>query len=190
MAWWVLTSLIALRANIALRADIGAAGRCAAHWSCDPKLAASVITGRNAVSWILAITEDLGCSFDALFVYRRHVLASVWFRTCRLGWFRDGSWCYSSSATSSEGWLCWKGLKRLFCGDIGLVVLSGLGSCRTHPVGVEGTTMARRVPFPPSSIPAYIEQSMKLFVCLSAMQSRCRVKERHRGIHNQIVGCE
>ena len=27
--------------------------------------------------------------------------------------------------------------------------------------------MARRVPFPPSSIPAYIEQSMKLFVCLS-----------------------
>ena len=26
--------------------------------------------------------------------------------------------------------------------------------------------MARRVPFPPSSIPAYIEQSMKLFVCL------------------------
>jgi hypothetical protein len=25
--------------------------------------------------------------------------------------------------------------------------------------------MARRVPFPPSSIPAYIEQSMKLIVC-------------------------
>ncbi len=54
----------------------------------------------------------------------------------------------------------------MLCGDIGLVVLSGLGSRRTHPVGVEGATMARRVPFPPSSIPAYIEQSMKLFVCL------------------------
>jgi hypothetical protein len=39
----------------------------------------------------------------------------------------------------------------------------------THPVqiGVEGATtatMARRAPFPPSSILAYIEQSMKLFV--------------------------
>ena len=39
-------------------------------------------------------------------------------------------------------------------------------SHRTHPVSVEGATMARRVPFPPSSIPAYIEQSMKLIVCL------------------------
>jgi hypothetical protein len=32
----------------------------------------------------------------------------------------------------------------------------------THPVGVKGATMAR----PPSSIPAYIEESMKLLVCL------------------------
>jgi hypothetical protein len=31
---------------------------------------------------------------------------------------------------------------------------------------VEGATMARRMPFPLSSIPAYIEQTMKLFVCL------------------------
>ncbi len=41
---------------------------------------------------------------------------------------------------------------------------SCLGSRRTHPVGVEGATMARKAPFPPSSIPAYIEQPMKLFV--------------------------
>jgi hypothetical protein len=53
-----------------------------------------------------------------------------------------------------------------------LVVLSGLISRRTHPVGVEGATMARRAPFPPSSIPAYIEQSMKLFVCLFAILAR------------------
>ncbi len=52
------------------------------------------------------------------------------------------------------------------CGDIGLVILSGEESRRTHPVCVESATMARRAPFPPSSIPAYIEQSMKLFVCL------------------------
>ncbi len=30
-----------------------------------------------------------------------------------------------------------------------------------------GATMAWTVLYPPSSIPAYIEQSMKLFVCLS-----------------------
>ena len=53
----------------------------------------------------------------------------------------------------------------IVCGDIGLVLLSGLGSRRTHPVGAEGATMARRAPFPLSSIPAYIDQSMKLFVC-------------------------
>jgi hypothetical protein len=59
----------------------------------------------------------------------------------------------------------------LVCGDIGLVVFSNLGSCRTHPVGVntvnsvKGATMARRAPFPLSNIPAYIDQSMKLFVC-------------------------
>ena len=55
----------------------------------------------------------------------------------------------------------------IVCGDIGLVLLSGLGSRRTHPVGAEGATMARRAPFPLSSIPAYIDQSMKLTVCLS-----------------------
>ena len=53
----------------------------------------------------------------------------------------------------------------IVCGDIGLVLLSGLGSRRTHPVGAEGATMARRAPFPLSSIPAYIDQSMKLIVC-------------------------
>ena len=54
----------------------------------------------------------------------------------------------------------------IVCGDIGLVLLSGLGSRRTHPVGAEpeGATMARRAPFPLSSIPAYIDQSMKLIV--------------------------
>ncbi len=40
---------------------------------------------------------------------------------------------------------------------IGLVILSGLGSRRTFPVGVDGATMAQRAPFPASSIPAYIE---------------------------------
>ena len=54
----------------------------------------------------------------------------------------------------------------IVCGDNGLVLLSGLGSRRTHPVGAEGTTMARRAPFPLIRIPAYIDQSMKLFVCL------------------------
>ena len=40
------------------------------------------------------------------------------------------------------------------------------GKPSNSPRGAEGATMARRVSFPPSSIPAYIEQSMKLFVCL------------------------
>ncbi len=62
----------------------------------------------------------------------------------------------------------------IVCGNIGLAVLSGLGSCRTHPVGVEGATMARRAPFPLSSMPAYIDRSMKLFVCLS-VRSRCSI---------------
>jgi hypothetical protein len=53
------------------------------------------------------------------------------------------------------------------CGVIGLVVLSGLQSRRTHPVGVDGATMAWRAPFPQNSMPAYIEQSMKQSVCLS-----------------------
>ena len=53
----------------------------------------------------------------------------------------------------------------IVCGDIGVVLLSGLGIRRTHPVGAEGATMARRAPFPLSSIPAYIDQSMKLIVC-------------------------
>ncbi len=39
------------------------------------------------------------------------------------------------------------------------------GKPSNSPRGAEGATMARRVPFPPSSIPAYIEQSMKLFDC-------------------------
>ena len=39
------------------------------------------------------------------------------------------------------------------------------GKPSNSPRGAEGAAMARRVPFPPSSIPAYIEQSMKLFVC-------------------------
>ena len=64
----------------------------------------------------------------------------------------------------------------IVCGDIGLVLLSGLGSRRTHPVGAEGATMARRAPFPLSSIPAYIDQSMKLIVCL-AIGSVC---QRHK----------
>ena len=51
-------------------------------------------------------------------------------------------------------------------GNIGLVLLSGLGSRRTHPVGAEGATMARRAPFPLSSIPAYIDRSMKLIVSI------------------------
>ena len=55
----------------------------------------------------------------------------------------------------------------IVCGDIGLVLLSGLGSRRTHPVGAEGATMAQRAPFPLSSIPAYIDQSMKLILCAS-----------------------
>ena len=63
----------------------------------------------------------------------------------------------------------------IVCGDIGLVLLSCLGSRRTHPVGAEGATMARRAPFPLSSIPAYIDQSMKLFVCflLSGLNDGC-----------------
>jgi hypothetical protein len=60
----------------------------------------------------------------------------------------------------------------LVCGDIGLVVLSCVGSRRTHPVGVEGATMARRAPFSLSSIPAYVDQSMNLFVCLSLSTTR------------------
>ena len=71
------------------------------------------------------------------------------------------------------GFVMLKSLKRSFSGDIGLVVLSGLGSRRTHPVGTEGATMARRAPFPLSSIPAYIDQSMKLIVCLKL--SQCKV---------------
>ncbi len=82
-------------------------------------------------------------------------------RDCRLGWFRDGS----------DGAILLlrpllrvghKGLNGSLCGDIGLVVLPGLGSRRIHPDhdGVEGATMARRVPFPLS-----IEQSMKRCVC-------------------------
>jgi hypothetical protein len=50
-------------------------------------------------------------------------------------------------------------------------VPSFLGSSQTHPFDVEGATMAQMAPFPPSSITTYIEQSMKLFVCLSVLKS-------------------
>ena len=66
----------------------------------------------------------------------------------------------------------------IVCGDIGLVLLSGLGSRRTHPVGAEGATMARRAPFPLNSIPAYIDQPMKLFVCPLQQQSGDRSSGR------------
>ena len=59
----------------------------------------------------------------------------------------------------------------IVCGNICLVLLSGLGSRRTHPVGAEGARMARRAPFPLSSIPAYVDQSMKLIVCLSVLET-------------------
>ena len=45
------------------------------------------------------------------------------------------------------------------------------GKPSNSPRGAEGATMARRVPFPPSSIPAYIEQSMKLFVCSNLLMT-------------------
>ncbi len=58
----------------------------------------------------------------------------------------------------------------LVCVQVGYLLLplalDMLGKPSNSPRGAEGATMARRVPFPPSSIPAYIEQSMKLFVCL------------------------
>ena len=80
----------------------------------------------------------------------------------------------------------------IVCGDIGLVLLSGLGSRRTHPVGAEGATMARRAPFPLSSIPAYIDQSMKLFVCLSASHQQLRLSSRTqqcRLLHQSRLAC-
>ena len=58
-----------------------------------------------------------------------------------------------------------------------MVLLSGLGCRRTHPVGAEGATMAWRAPFPLSSIPAYIDQSMKLFVCLNIKEDNRRYME-------------
>ena len=67
----------------------------------------------------------------------------------------------------------------IVCGDIGLVLLSGLGSRRTHPVGAEGDTMARRAPFPLSSIPAYIDQSMKLIVCNAGRDRIAGVRVYH-----------
>jgi hypothetical protein len=87
-------------------------------------------------------------------------------RDCRLGWFRDGS----------DGAIF---LLRVFWG-LGMLKRPETivvwrhwfgrslrpGKPSNSPRGAEGATMARRVPFPPSSIPAYIEQSMKLFVCL------------------------
>jgi hypothetical protein len=53
-----------------------------------------------------------------------------------------------------------KDVKRSLCGDIGLVLLSGLGSRRTHPHGAEGAISTKL-------LPTYIEHSMKLLcVCL------------------------
>ncbi len=49
---------------------------------------------------------------------------------------------------------------------------SCLRSRWTHPVGVDaldGATMARMAPFPPSSMPVYIEQSMRLFGCVNSL---------------------
>jgi len=88
-------------------------------------------------------------------------------RDCRLGWFRDGS----------DGAIL---LLRVFWG-LGMLKRPEAivvwrhwfgrslrpGKPSNSPRGAEGATMARRVQFPPSSIPAYIEQSMKLIVCLS-----------------------
>ena len=87
-------------------------------------------------------------------------------RDCWLGWFRNGS----------DGAIL---LLRVFWG-LGMLKRPETivvwrhwfgrslrpGKPSNSPRGAEGATMARRVPFPPSSIPAYIEQSMKLFVCL------------------------
>ncbi len=88
--------------------------------------------------------STMRCQFICSFILWVHGWGCCW------GWWKFCSsmafwdtlqgtirwWCYSSSATSSEGWVCWKSLKRWLCGDIGLVVLSGLGSRRTpsHPV--------------------------------------------------------
>jgi hypothetical protein len=63
-----------------------------------------------------------------------------------------------------------KGLQRALCGDIRLVVLSGLGSRRTHPVGVDcggRQDGAEDVISTKQYIPVYIEHSMKLIVCAS-----------------------
>ena len=51
------------------------------------------------------------------------------------------------------------------------------GKPSNSPRCVEGATMARRAPFPLSSIPAYIEQSMKLFVCLAHVGDRNMVAQ-------------
>ncbi len=71
-----------------------------------------------------------------------------------------------------------KDLKRSLCGDIGLVVFSCLGSHRTHPDGVEGASMARRAPFSLSSIPVYIEHSMKLLCVHVCVTMRARARAR------------
>jgi hypothetical protein len=71
--------------------------------------------------------------------------------------------CYSSSATSPEmGMLTRPGT--IVCCDIGLVVLSGLGSRQTHPVDVDsvvGATMARRARLPLRSIPAFLDSESR-----------------------------
>ena len=87
-------------------------------------------------------------------------------RDCLLGWFRDGSDCAIlllrvfwglGMLKRPETIVVWR-----HC--FGRSLRPGKPS--NSPRGAEGATMARRVPFPPSSIPAYIEKSKKT-ICLS-----------------------
>ncbi len=130
-------------------------------------------------SWLRLLTACCWgwWKFCSSMAFRDTLLGTV--GQCRLGWLRDGSVGAIEVGILLLRLLLRAGLKRpetmmkspetvvvwRVTGDIGLVVLSGR---RTHPVGGEGTTimMARRAPFPLSSIPAYIEQSIKLFVCI------------------------
>jgi hypothetical protein len=82
-----------------------------------------------------------------------------------------------------------KGLKRSLCGDIGLVVLSGLGIRRNHPDGTEGATMARMAPFQLSSIPAFIEYSMKPLCVVSENRTSLAVHTLESGSRDLMVRC-
>ena len=50
----------------------------------------------------------------------------------------------------------------------------GLGSRQTQPNGVEGASMVRRAPFPLSSLPVYVEHSMKL-LCVCVKRSLANI---------------